>query len=63
LAASLSAGIARDARELLGGDVEAQLAYRPATAEEQVFLAKSGALSEVPRCGRWRARLTGSGRA
>ena len=30
LAASLSAGIAGDARELLGGDVEAQLAYRPA---------------------------------
>ena len=47
LAASLSAGIARDARELLGGDVEAQLAYRPAGAEEQAFLAKSGRLSEV----------------
>jgi putative ABC transport system permease protein len=47
LAASLSAGIAGDARELLGGDVEAQLAYRTANAAEDVFLAHSGTLSEV----------------
>ena len=47
LAASLSAGIAGDARELLGGDVEAQLAYRPANAAEDAFLAQSGTLSEV----------------
>jgi putative ABC transport system permease protein len=47
LAASLSAGNAGDARELLGGDVEAQLAYRPANAAEDVFLAQSGTLSEV----------------
>ncbi len=47
LAASLSAGIAHDARELLGGDVEAQLAYRPADAAEHTFLARSGNLSEA----------------
>ena len=47
LAAALTAGIAGDARELLGGDVEAQLAYRPANPAEQKFLAKSGTLSEV----------------
>jgi putative ABC transport system permease protein len=47
LAASLGAGITRDARELLGGDVEARLAYRPADAGEHAFLARSGALSEI----------------
>jgi putative ABC transport system permease protein len=47
LAASLSAGIERDARELLGGDVEAQLAYRPANAPEYAFLAGSGTLSTI----------------
>ena len=47
LAASLNAGIAGDARELLGGDVEARLAYRPADAAEHAFLARSGSLSEV----------------
>ena len=47
LAASLTAGIAGDARELLGGDVEAQLAYRPANAAEHAFLARSGILSAV----------------
>ena len=47
LAASLTAGIAGDARELLGGDVEARLAYRPADAAEHAFLARSGTLSEV----------------
>ncbi len=47
LAASLTAGIAGDARELLGGDVEAQLAYRPADAAEHAFLARSGILSAV----------------
>ncbi len=47
LAAALEAGIAGDARALLGGDVEARLAYRPADAAERAFLARSGALSEV----------------
>jgi putative ABC transport system permease protein len=47
LAASLAAGIAGDARELLGGDVEAQLSYRPADPGEHAFLTRSGRLSEV----------------
>ena len=47
LAASLSAGIAGDAKELLGGDAEAQFAYRRADAAEQKFLQDSGDLSEV----------------
>ena len=47
LAASLGAGIIGNARELLGGDVEARLSYRPADAAEHAFLARSGALSEI----------------
>ena len=47
LAASLTAGIAGNARELLGGDIEARLAYRPADAAEHAFLAQSGILSET----------------
>jgi putative ABC transport system permease protein len=47
LAASVTAGIKEDARDLLGGDAEARLAYRPAGAAEGAFLAQSGAVSEV----------------
>lgn len=47
LAASLTAGIAGDARILLGGDVEARLAYRAASPAELGFLARSGRLSTV----------------
>jgi putative ABC transport system permease protein len=47
LAASLTAGITGSARELLGGDLEARLAYRPADAAEHAFLAQSGTLSET----------------
>jgi len=47
LAASLGAGIAGNARELLGGDVEARLTFRPADAAEHAFLARSGSLSEI----------------
>jgi putative ABC transport system permease protein len=47
LSASLDAGISGNARELLGGDVEARLAYRPADAAEHGFLAHSGTLSEI----------------
>lgn len=47
LAASLAAGISADARTLLGGDVEARLAYRPADAAEHAFLARRGRLSEI----------------
>ena len=47
LAASVSAGIALNARELLGGDAEARLANRPADAAERAFLARSGRVSET----------------
>ena len=47
IAASVTAAIKADARDLLGGDAEARLAYRPAGAEEREFLAKSGSVSEA----------------
>jgi putative ABC transport system permease protein len=47
LAASVKAGIAKDARALLGGDVEARLALRPADDAEQRYLAEHGRLSRV----------------
>ncbi|HTV46667.1 MAG TPA: FtsX-like permease family protein [Stellaceae bacterium] len=47
LAASLTAAIDGDARELLGGDVEAVLAYHPADPAEHAFLAHSGTLSVI----------------
>ena len=45
IAASVTAAIKADARDLLGGDAEARLAYRPADANEREFLAKSGSVS------------------
>ena len=47
LAASVVAGITADARDLLGGDGEARLAYRPADADERAFLTRSGRVSEI----------------
>ena len=47
LAASVDRCDQGDARDLLGGDAEARLAYRPADADEQEFLANSGTVSEV----------------
>ena len=47
LAASVVAGITADARDLLGGDAEARLAYRPADADERAFLTRSGRVSEI----------------
>ncbi|MBO0735354.1 MAG: FtsX-like permease family protein [Alphaproteobacteria bacterium] len=47
LAACVTAGIKADARDLLGGDVEARLAYRPADGAEREFLAHSGTMSEI----------------
>jgi putative ABC transport system permease protein len=44
---SVVAGITANARELLGGDVEARLAYRRADATEREYLAQSGAVSEI----------------
>jgi putative ABC transport system permease protein len=47
LAASVVAGIKGDARELLGGDVEARLPYREPGEVERAFLARSGEVSTV----------------
>jgi hypothetical protein len=47
LAASVAAGIAGNARELLGGDAEARLPYRAANAAERAFLEGSGRISEI----------------
>jgi putative ABC transport system permease protein len=47
IAASVTSAIKADARDLLGGDAEARLAYRPADPKEREFLANSGAVSEV----------------
>jgi putative ABC transport system permease protein len=47
VAASVTAAIRADARDLLGGDVEARLAYRAADTKEKEFLAKSGSVSEA----------------
>jgi putative ABC transport system permease protein len=49
LRAAVEEGIRVDARALLGGDVSARLAYRPASEAERHFLATSGALSESAR--------------
>jgi putative ABC transport system permease protein len=47
IAASVAAAIKSDARDLLGGDAEARLAYRRADAAEREFLAESGSVSEI----------------
>ena len=49
LGAAVEAGIRGDARTLLGGDVSARLAYRPASEPERDFLAASGTLSETAK--------------
>jgi len=49
LGAAVEAGIRGDARTLLGGDVSARLAYRPASEDERRFLAASGLLSETAK--------------
>jgi putative ABC transport system permease protein len=45
--ATVTAAINTDARDLLGGDAEARLAYRRADAAEREFLAQSGSVSEI----------------
>src|SRR5215475_8204574 len=49
LSAAVEAGFRADARRLLGGDVSARLALRPAAVAEREFLAASGTLSETAR--------------
>lgn len=45
--AALQSALLRDARTLLGGDLEASLTYRAATPEERTFFAGLGKLGEV----------------
>src|SRR3546814_4002508 len=47
LSASIGAGLERDGRSLLGGDIEFRLLHRPATAEERAFLDRQGAVAET----------------
>jgi len=47
VAEAVRTGLAHDARELLGGDVEIRLLYRPATAEQQQAFAAAGTVSAV----------------
>src|SRR3546814_5270540 len=47
LSASIGAGLERDGRSLLGGDIEFRLIHRPATAEERAFLDRQGAVAET----------------
>ncbi len=49
LRAAVEAGLRTDAKSLLGGDVSARLALRPASAAEQRFLAASGTVSQVAK--------------
>ncbi|MDB5541121.1 MAG: hypothetical protein JWQ89_2848 [Devosia sp.] len=45
--AALQSGLLRDARTLLGGDLEASLSYRAATPEERTLFQSLGKLDEV----------------
>src|SRR6185437_5623559 len=49
LGASINAGLNGDARALLGGDIEFNLAQRPADQAETDFLATQGRLSRATR--------------
>ncbi|UJW87284.1 ABC transporter permease [Devosia sp. SL43] len=44
---SLQSALTRDARLLLGGDIEIRLTHRPADADERAFFADLGKVSEV----------------
>lgn len=63
LGAAVEAGIRRDARALLGGDVSARLAMRPAGAAERRFLAASGTLTEVVKLRAMARSLDGGHRS
>ena len=62
VAASLSEGLAREGRTLLGGDVAFSLIQREATPEERAFLARAATSRSRPRCAPWRAAATASWR-
>jgi putative ABC transport system permease protein len=61
LTASVAAGISHNARALLGGDVEAVFANRPATMAERAFLEASGNLSEIASLRAMARRPAGPG--
>lgn len=47
IAAAISAGLASEARTMLGGDVAVRLVHRAATADELAYLQRAGALSRA----------------
>ena len=47
LSEAIKAGLERDARRLLGGDVALRLLHRPALPEQKSYLSRECALSEV----------------
>ncbi|MBN2751456.1 MAG: FtsX-like permease family protein [Rhodospirillaceae bacterium] len=59
---SVEAGLAHDARALLGGDVEVSRLYRPAKVGERALLATFGTLSEIAEVRVMARRSDGSGR-
>jgi len=63
IGAAVDAGIRGDARTLLGGDVSARLAYRPASEPERQFLAASGTLSETAKLRAMARSLDGARRS
>jgi predicted lysophospholipase L1 biosynthesis ABC-type transport system permease subunit len=63
LSAAVEAGIRAEARTLLGGDVSARLAYRPASEAERRFLEASGTLSESAKLRAMARSLDGERRS
>ncbi|HEX3861417.1 MAG TPA: FtsX-like permease family protein [Stellaceae bacterium] len=63
LNAAIVGGIRADSRILLGGDVGARLAYRPATEAERQFFAASGTVSETARLRAMARSLDGNTRS
>lgn len=47
ISAGIFAGLERDGRRILGGDIEFRLTHRQATPEERLFLEAQGQVSEV----------------
>jgi putative ABC transport system permease protein len=62
VAASLSEGLTREGRTLLGGDVAFSLIQREAKPEEIAFLRARGQVSVAARCASWPAAVTASWR-
>ena len=57
-ARSLTDGLAREGRTILGADIAFSLLHREASEDERAFLARAGHDSRPPRpCGRWRATV------